>query len=264
MIQAIGLFLLPETHAPTLLRRRARRLRKESGDESLHTEFEKDKTPAKLLKPALVRPFRLLGTQPIVQVIAVYMAYLFGVFYLILSTFPDVWEGVYGENFGVGGLNYISLAGGYLLGAQVTVAVNDKVYRRLKHKNHDIGRPEFRIPLMFPGSILMPIGLFWYGWSARSNVHWIVPNIGIFVFASGAIVCSQCMQTYIIDSYATFAASGLAAAVVLRSLAGFGFPLFAPYMYNSLGYDGVTASWDSRRLPLEFPHHSCSGYLERS
>ena len=202
----------------------------------MHTEFEKDKTPAKLLKLALVRPFRLLGTQPIVQVIAVYMAYLFGVFYLILSTFPDVWEGVYGENVGVGGLNYISLAGGYLLGAQVTVAVNDKVYRRLKHKNHDIGRPEFRIPLMFPGSILMPIGLFWYGWSARSNVHWIVPNIGIFVFASGAIVCSQCMQTYIIDSYTTFAASGLAAAVVLRSLAGFGFPLFAPYMYNLLGY----------------------------
>lgn len=44
------------------------------------------------------------------------------------------------------------------------------------------------------------------------------------------------MQTYIVDSYPTYAASGVAAAVVLRSLAGFGFPLFAPYMYASLGY----------------------------
>jgi len=44
------------------------------------------------------------------------------------------------------------------------------------------------------------------------------------------------MQTYIVDSYVRYAASGVAAAVVLRSLAGFGFPLFAPAMYNALGY----------------------------
>jgi hypothetical protein len=44
------------------------------------------------------------------------------------------------------------------------------------------------------------------------------------------------MQTYIVDSYTTYAASGVAAAVVLRSLAGFGFPLFAPYLYEVLGY----------------------------
>ena len=33
-----------------------------------------------------------------------------------------------------------------------------------------------------------------------------------------------------------FAASGMAAVIVLRSLAGFGFPLFAPYMYSALGF----------------------------
>jgi hypothetical protein len=63
-----------------------------------------------------------------------------------------------------------------------------------------------------------------------------MPNIGATIFAAGTIVCFQCMQTYIVDSYTTYAASGVAAAVVLRSLAGFGFPLFAPYMYEKLGY----------------------------
>ena len=56
------------------------------------------------------------------------------------------------------------------------------------------------------------------------------------IFASGTIVCFQCMQTYIVDSYTTYAASGVAAAVVLRSLAGFGFPLFAPAMFNALDF----------------------------
>jgi hypothetical protein len=39
-----------------------------------------------------------------------------------------------------------------------------------------------------------------------------------------------------VDEYARFAAGGVAAATVLSSLAGFGFPLFAPYMYNALDY----------------------------
>ena len=46
----------------------------------------------------------------------------------------------------------------------------------------------------------------------------------------------QCMQTYIIDRYTSCAASGLAAGMTLRSLAGFGFPLLAPNMYDALGY----------------------------
>ena len=81
----------------------------------------------------------------------------------------------------------------------------------------------------------MPIGLFWYGWAAEGHVHWIVPNLGIGIFSVGSVICLQCMQTYIIDRYTRFAASGMAAAVVLRSVAGFGFPLFADYMYKRLG-----------------------------
>lgn len=237
LIQILGLFFLQETYAPTLLKRKAERLRKETGNEKLHTEFDNpDQTLFKKLEISTIRPFRLLGTQPIVQLIAVYMAYLFGLFYLILSTFPGLWEGVYHESVGIGGLNYISLGVGFTIGSQTSARVNDIIYKRLKTKNGDKGKPEFRIPSMFVGSILIPIGLFWYGWSAEAHVHWIMPNIGMAIFAAGAIVCLQSMQTYIIDSYTKFAASAMAAAVVLRSLAGFGFPLFAPAMYDALQY----------------------------
>jgi hypothetical protein len=39
-----------------------------------------------------------------------------------------------------------------------------------------------------------------------------------------------------VDTYTRYAASALAAGAFLRSIAGFGFPLFAPYMYDALHY----------------------------
>jgi hypothetical protein len=67
------------------------------------------------------------------------------------------------------------------------------------------------------------------------------------------ILIFQCTTTYVIDMFTLHAASGkfnssirfimidyvpataLAATSFLRSLAGFGFPLFAPAMYHVLG-----------------------------
>jgi len=237
VIQLFGFFFLQETYAPTLLQRKAARLRKETGDPKYHTEYDHaDRKLTAILGRALCRPFRLLGTQPIIQVIAVYMAYLYGLMYLLLSTFPGLWEDVYHESVGIGGLNYISSGLGFFLGTQITAPINDRIYRRLKKRNNNVGKPEFRVPLMAVGSVFIPVGLFWYGWSAQHHIHWIMPNIGVVFFAAGCIICFQCMQTYIVDSYTRYAASGVAAAVVLRSMAGFGFPLFAPYMYAAMGY----------------------------
>ena len=148
-IQISGIFYLQETYAPVLLKRKAQRMRKETGNTALHTEAESpDRTLAKVLRTALVRPFILLGTQVIIQSIAVYMAYLYGTMYLILSTFPSLWTDIYHESIGIGGLNYISLGLGFFLGTQITAPINDRIYRKLKKKNNGIGRPEFRVPLM--------------------------------------------------------------------------------------------------------------------
>ena len=235
-VQLSGVFFLQETWAPQLLKKKAQKLRKATGNQALHTEYETDKSLPVVLRTNLERPFKLLATQPIIQLISAYQAYLYGLMYLILSTFPTLWSNVYHESVSIGGLNYISLGLGFGLGTQITAPINDRIYHKLKKRNNNIGRPEFRVPLIFIGSTFIPIGLFWYGWSAEAQVHWIMPNIGAAIFAAGSIICFQCMQTYIVDGYTKYAASGVAAAVVLRSLAGFGFPLFAPAMYSALGY----------------------------
>lgn len=237
VIQVFGLVFLKETYPPKLLHAKAEKLRKESGNTALHTEFEHpERSLGNILKHSLTRPFKLLGTQPIVQALAIYMAVLYGLMYLLLSTFPVLWSNQYHESIGIGGLNYISLGVGFLLGAQVCARINDRIYRLLKKRHNNIGQPEFRVPLMVPGTCLVPIGLFIYGWTAQYQTHWIGPNIGAAIFAAGVVIDNQCIQTYLVDTYMRYAASAMGAATVLRSLAGFGFPLFAPYMYNALGY----------------------------
>ncbi|KAF2202184.1 putative MFS multidrug transporter [Delitschia confertaspora ATCC 74209] len=237
VVQCVGFFYLQETYAPRLLVLKKRKLIKETGNEKLHTEHERpDRTLFKAIRIALVRPFRLLFTQPIVIALACYMAYLYGLMYLMLSTFPMLWVGRYHEKTGIGSLNFISMGLGFFLGTQICAPLNDALYRRLKKKNNGVGKPEFRVPMMIPASLFVPVGLFWYGWSAQARVHWVMPNIGATIFSFGIIVGFQCIQTYLVDSYTRYAASAIAAATVLRSSAGFGFPLFAPAMYGALDY----------------------------
>ncbi|KAF2131832.1 MFS general substrate transporter [Dothidotthia symphoricarpi CBS 119687] len=237
MVQCFGVFFLQETYAPKLLAWKRDKLRKETGNTELHTEFDSpDRTLLKTIQIAMQRPFKLLFTQPIVQVLAAYMAYLYGLMYLMLSTFPGLWENQYGESVGIGSLNFISMGLGFFLGTQITAPLNDMLYRRLKKRNNGVGKPEFRVPIMIPASLLVPTGLFWYGWSAQAKLHWIMPNIGAALFCGGVIIGFQCIQTYLVDSYTRYAASAIAAATVLRSLAGFGFPLFATYLFDALGY----------------------------
>ncbi|KAL8714160.1 MAG: hypothetical protein Q9220_001889 [cf. Caloplaca sp. 1 TL-2023] len=237
LIQFSGLFFLRETYPPKLLHIKAKKLRQETGNPDLHTEYDNpERNLFNILRHSIVRPFRLISTQLIVQVLAVYAAYLYGLMYLVLSTFPVLWTQRYNESVGIAGLNYISMGIGFTLGAQIFSPLNDRIYRVLKHKNEGVGKPEFRILIMVVGSALIPTGLFIYAWTAQFHTHWIGPNIGVAIFSAGAIAGFQCVQTYLVDAYTRFAASAIAASTVLRSLAGFGFPLFAPYMYDKLDY----------------------------
>ena len=111
-----------------------------------------------------------------------------------------------------------------------------QIYCALKERYGDQGRPEYRVPLMLPGGLLVPIGLFIYGWTTQYKTHWIAPNIGAVIFATGLIISFQCAQTYVVDAYTRYAASASGAAAFVRTLAGFSFPLFGPTMYDKLDW----------------------------
>ncbi len=61
-----------ETYAPNILRRKAARLRQESGDSRWWSQYDKQKSSLQLIKASLKRPCVLFFTEPIVWFINVW------------------------------------------------------------------------------------------------------------------------------------------------------------------------------------------------
>lgn len=196
-IQLSGLFLLQETWAPKLLELKTRKLRKETGNENLYAEFSDQQSMVKKLEHSLARPMRLLTTQPIIIALALYMAYLYGLVYLVISSFAQLYTSpdYYNESVQISGLHYLALALGYFIGAQATGRMNDYLYKRQKERAGGVGSPEFRVPVMIPCAILLPIGLFWYGWSAEARIFWIMPDVGACILAAATLCGFQVCLT---------------------------------------------------------------------
>ncbi|KAJ5502731.1 hypothetical protein N7463_005605 [Penicillium fimorum] len=251
----LGLLVMQETYPPVILvRRKAKMLKTAAPNTLLKTPYEKpDQTLGQLYRNSLLRPLQLLRVQPIVQLLAIFYAYLYGLMYLVLSTFTTLWEEKYHQAVGPASLNYLALGIGYFLGSQVCGFLADPVYRALKKKHDGNGRPEFRVVLMFPASILAPVGLLWYGWAAQAVTHWIVPDLGIALFAGAAMILFQCTSAYLYEAFTLYAASATGAVYILRGLTGFGFPLFGPSMYQSLGYGWGTTILALVAVVMGFP-----------
>ncbi|KAI0055281.1 MFS polyamine transporter [Artomyces pyxidatus] len=242
IVQILGLFFLKETYAPILLERKAEKIRKDMDEEKanrmqIRTVFQTSKQNwTSFFGKSLVRPFALFIREPIVQALGLYMAFVYGQLYLFITTLPSIYEGLYHEKVGIAGLHYLALGVGLSGASQVNARMMDKIYALLKKRNGGVGKPEFRLPSIIPGTILLPVGLLLNGWTAQNRVFWLVPDIGTAFVGAGTILVFQSIQTYVLDCYTLHAASALAAVSFLRSIAGFGFPLFAPSMFNALGY----------------------------
>ncbi|KAK7462878.1 hypothetical protein VKT23_007457 [Stygiomarasmius scandens] len=247
VVQVAGVLYLQETYAPVLLERKARRLAKsmatdpeKDGKHSpthFRTVFEgEDRSWKTIFSKALTRPFMLFAREPIIQLLGAYMSLIYGVFYLFITTMPGIFRNVYHESPGIGGLNYIALGSGMIFASFMNSRTMDKIYKYCKNRNGGVGEPEFRVPTIVPASIAFPVGMLMTGWGAQNHTHWIVVDIGIFLVGMGMILAFQCIQTYIVDVFTLYAASGIAAVGFTRSLCGFCFPLFADAMYSKLGY----------------------------
>lgn len=237
-VAVLGTFFYRETYPPTLLKEKAKRLRKETGNENLHTIYEiaDGETFFGKVMLTMTRPVKLLFTHPMIIGLGSFMAFTYGFMYLMIVTFPGVFKLKYGFSLSITGLMYIPMGVGFVLGVLVwTISIN-KMYSRLCEKNGGEEKPEYRLPCLFATSIIIPVGLIWYGWSAQHKLHWIMPGIGSAIFAVGLVGVFQAIQGYLIDMNPRFAASSVAAAALFRSLFGFSFPLFASKMYAKLGY----------------------------
>ncbi|KAI1465058.1 MFS general substrate transporter [Daldinia caldariorum] len=229
-------FLVPETYAPILLRRRAEKLSKLTGKVyvSKLDAGKPKKTVSQEFKISLSRPWILLFREPIVLLTSLYMAIVYGTLYMMFAAFPIVYQQNRGWSAGVGGLAFLGIAVGMIVAVSYSVWDNTR-YAKTMAAHGGNAPAEARLPPALVGSVLLPVGLFWFAWTCGPNVHWIVSIIASGFFATGLVLVFLSLMNYMIDSYVIYAASVLAANSVLRSIFGAAFPLFTTAMYNNLG-----------------------------
>ncbi|KAL8832074.1 MAG: hypothetical protein Q9191_000496 [Dirinaria sp. TL-2023a] len=232
-VTIVNFVFMRETYGVVILERKARALRKKTGNMSLRSVYDRGITKKQLWRTTLIRPAKMLLFSPIILLLSVFMAVTYGYLYLLFTTFPVVFGEYYHFSIGITGLVYLGLGVGNIIGLMIFGIFSDKVLLA-KAASGEL-KPEYRlVPLMWT-SFTLPIGLFIYGWSARYAIHWIVPIIGTGFFGIGLLVTLVTTLTYVIDAFTEYSASATAANAVLRSIVGATLPLAGPKMYQSLG-----------------------------
>lgn len=229
----ISLVFMRETYEPVLLARRVKELQKETGNPNLRSKLDPGISQKEFFIRAIVRPCKMLIFSPIVLIFSIYMAVVYGYLYLLFTTLTLVFELDYGFSQGTVGLTFLGIGIGSMLGIVIFGALSDRLVKALS-KGGEM-KPEYRLPPLIPGSLFIPMGLFWYGWSAQHHLHWIMPIIGTMWVGFGMLATFMPIQTYLVDAFTVHAASAIAANTVLRSAVGAFLPLAGPAMYKALG-----------------------------
>jgi MFS family permease len=195
----ISCFLfLRESYAPILLERKARRLRKETGNAMLRSRLDDGLGPSVYFKRGITRPFKMLFFSPICIVCGLYIGLAYSYLYLLFTSLTPLFMRIYHFNVIHAGLTFLGLGIGTIIGVAFFSSVSDRYIRaKVAEENAAAAaerraagemKPEWRLPPIKIGAVIMPIGFFIYGWTAQYEVHWIAPLIGCAVIGFGNII----------------------------------------------------------------------------
>lgn len=199
---------LKESYKPIILKRRRKQLgippepKSRSSREALKV----------FLTVTLFRPIMMLITEPIVAFFSLYVSVDFGILFTFFAAFPLVYSREYKFNSGEVGLTFLPIMVGCILGTLTCVLCDRLLYQKqlrrinagpvpgnafhdeetestqvpeeLSQKKKRV-EPEHRLYAAMIGGVGLPVGLFWFAWTARSDVHWASPVVSTIFFAWG-------------------------------------------------------------------------------
>ncbi|KAF2737472.1 MFS general substrate transporter [Polyplosphaeria fusca] len=234
-----------ESYKPVILRRRA------ASHSTPLTRPPTASSQAAAVKRALMiglfRPVHMLFTEPVVFFLSLYTAFAFGVLFCFFAAFPYVFQRApYSFSTSQSGLAFVAIGTGVLV-ASVSGVLFDHFFYQKQHAlavaaGKSNTAPEHRLHGMKWGAFGIPVGLFWFAWTAESGVHWAVPIVAAVPFAWGNLSLFTSAALYMVDVYgAQNGASSLAANGIFRYTLGAVFPLFTVQMYEAMGIGWATS-----------------------
>ncbi|KAF7357880.1 RNA polymerase II-associated protein [Mycena venus] len=238
-VEMVAIFLfVPESYAPVLLKRKAAKLRKETGDQTYWAPLDRHDTSfARSLLLSCYVPFKLLIFERMALLLDTWNALLLGILYLMFQAFPLIFENGHHFNVQTTGLTFLGIGIGMGTGL-----ATQPFWNRLSAREavrHGGKAPSRNAPHHGPSR--RDIALYWFAFTTYPHVHWIVPIIASIPFGTGVFFAFTATFTYLVTAYRPIAASAMASNSAMRSTFAAVFPLFAGAMYEKLGTVGATA-----------------------
>ncbi|KAH9870166.1 hypothetical protein J1614_007089 [Plenodomus biglobosus] len=236
-------FFFPETYGPVILKRRAVRLRKETGKDNIVAPLELEKTDLNhIVTVILTRPLRMICFEPLVLFTCLYLSYAYAIFYIYLQSYPIIFTGIYHFNPGEVGLTFLPIGVGAFISAILYLSWDAILMRAQQaHKPWAENEEMRRLPLACIAGPFFVISSFWLAWTAKESIHWIVPTLAGVLFGMGYLCLFMALLNYLVDAYEVFAASAMAAASLSRSTFGAVLPFAAGPMYRAMGVAWATS-----------------------
>jgi len=193
---------------------------------------EERESISKMIAISCYRPFHLLITEPVVFFFSLWVSFAWAVLYLTFAAIPLVFSTTHGFNIQQQGYIFSAISIASIIFAVICI-YQEKIAKRYNKLPEG---PEARLYFACYQSALLPIGLFMFGWTSFSNVHWIVPSLAIGIATMGIFSIYLAVFNYLADTYHRYASSALAAQSCCRNIMGGVLPLVTTQMFNDLGY----------------------------
>ncbi|KIY53724.1 MFS polyamine transporter [Fistulina hepatica ATCC 64428] len=227
---------IPETYAPVLMWKKARRLRAQDPERNstIYAEAERlDWSFMGIVCRTVLKPFFMLAVEPILILITVYLSLVYGILYALFEAYPVI----FGDrrDFPVSrvGLMFIGVG----LGNTLAVLLNMYFTRReatMIHEWRGFPPPERVLKSGMVGGPLLVVAVFWLGWTGYTGISWWAPAAaGVPLGMSISLIFFSSLG-YVIDTYLSGSASAFAANTIVRSAIASAFPLFTRQMFTKM------------------------------
>lgn len=227
---------MPETYPREIARARARR----AGVPHKLAPAPSGTTIPAMARITIVDPLKMLVTDPITTLTALYLGFNFGVLFSFFISIPVVLEMTYGFTVQQAGIAFNAAVVGSLLAAAMCIVVDQTVYRTLSKSSQSnsmmMTRIEYRLIPAIMGSVLLIISFFWVANTASPKFHYPIPILATMVYVWGNMSVLVAFISYLFDAYPPAGTlSALTAAACFRLACAGVIPLVIIQMIMGLG-----------------------------
>jgi hypothetical protein len=180
-------------------------------------------------------PAIFFRTEPVIIVFGTYLVFLYILLFTFLSGFDYIFRNTYDLSVGYEGSCFAAIVIGTTTFMICIPGLYSWARYKTKWRRGSPIKPEFRLWPAILTAPLLPISLFWLGWTNYSHISIWSGLAACYIFGIVLIAIYVSTYEYIIDSYREHAAVALASITMARYLIAGGMVIIVRPMYEGIG-----------------------------